>query len=88
MKSQPAVIEAFQRAIKGTGRLHLAGLVSDGGVHSHINHLIYLVKAAKVYTTILIIYNNLLNRKLVFRKLLSIFSVMGEIRLQNQLMDI
>jgi 2,3-bisphosphoglycerate-independent phosphoglycerate mutase len=28
-------------------RLHLLGLVSDGGVHSHINHLIALCNAAK-----------------------------------------
>src|SRR4030095_2711126 len=26
------------------GRLHFIGLVSDGGVHSHINHLIALAK--------------------------------------------
>ncbi len=30
-----------------TGRLHLIGLVSDGGVHSHLAHLIALAKAAK-----------------------------------------
>ncbi|MFZ1678533.1 MAG: 2,3-bisphosphoglycerate-independent phosphoglycerate mutase [Saprospiraceae bacterium] len=29
------------------GRLHLIGLVSDGGVHSHINHLIGLAKVSK-----------------------------------------
>ena len=27
--------------------MHFLGLVSDGGVHSHQNHLIALVKAAK-----------------------------------------
>lgn len=36
--------EAFAKA-KGT-RLHLLGLVSDGGVHSHQEHLIALCKAA------------------------------------------
>jgi 2,3-bisphosphoglycerate-independent phosphoglycerate mutase len=36
--------EAFEKA-KQT-RLHLLGLVSDGGVHSHQNHLIALSKAA------------------------------------------
>src|ERR1700761_8003948 len=36
--------QAFAQA-KGT-RLHLLGLVSDGGVHSHQNHLVALVKAA------------------------------------------
>jgi 2,3-bisphosphoglycerate-independent phosphoglycerate mutase len=38
------VQDAFQRA-KET-RLHLIGLVSDGGVHSHLEHLIALAKEA------------------------------------------
>lgn len=38
---------AFERAIKGNGRLHFLGLVSDGGVHGHIDHLIALLTAAK-----------------------------------------
>ena len=36
--------EAFDRA--KNGRLHFIGLVSDGGVHSHQDHLIALVKEA------------------------------------------
>lgn len=39
--------DSFQRAKNGNGRLHLLGLVSDGGVHSHINHLFALLKVAK-----------------------------------------
>ncbi|CAI5439399.1 unnamed protein product [Caenorhabditis angaria] len=39
--------DAVNRAKSGNGRLHLAGLVSDGGVHSHIDHLFALVKAVK-----------------------------------------
>ncbi len=31
----------------GTGRLHLMGLVSDGGVHSHQNHIYALLEIAK-----------------------------------------
>ena len=31
--------EAFQHAIDNHKKVHLIGLVSDGGVHSHINHL-------------------------------------------------
>ncbi|ORZ05030.1 2,3-bisphosphoglycerate-independent phosphoglycerate mutase [Absidia repens] len=38
---------AFERAKAGNGRIHFLGLLSDGGVHSHINHLIELLKAAK-----------------------------------------
>jgi 2,3-bisphosphoglycerate-independent phosphoglycerate mutase len=42
--SNPVLVEAFAKAT-GT-RLHLLGLVSDGGVHSHQEHLITLCKAA------------------------------------------
>ena len=41
------VVKCFNRAKEGNGRLHLCGLVSDGGVHSHINHLKSLLKVAK-----------------------------------------
>jgi 2,3-bisphosphoglycerate-independent phosphoglycerate mutase len=34
-----ALASACSKAKAGTGRLHLLGLVSDGGVHSHIAHL-------------------------------------------------
>ena len=37
----------FQKAKDGNGRLHLLGLISDGGVHSHINHLFNLLQVAK-----------------------------------------
>ena len=39
--------DCFERAKNGNGRLHLLGLVSDGGVHSHIKHLYELLKLAK-----------------------------------------
>ena len=39
--------DSFQRAIDTNGRLHLLGLISDGGVHSHINHLYALLRVAK-----------------------------------------
>ena len=42
--SNPILSEAFAKA-KGS-RLHLIGLVSDGGVHSHQDHLIALCKSA------------------------------------------
>src|SRR6188768_4384956 len=41
----PVLVDAFAKA-KGR-RLHLLGLVSDGGVHSHQNHLIALARAAR-----------------------------------------
>ena len=39
--------DCFERAKKGNGRLHLLGLISDGGVHSHIKHLYGLLQLAK-----------------------------------------
>lgn len=43
----PRLIASAENAKKNNGRLHLLGLVSDGGVHSHIDHLFALVKAIK-----------------------------------------
>ncbi|MGI6612407.1 MAG: 2,3-bisphosphoglycerate-independent phosphoglycerate mutase [Candidatus Nanosyncoccaceae bacterium] len=39
--------EALETAKENGERLHLIGLVSDGGVHSHIDHLVAIVEAAK-----------------------------------------
>lgn len=47
LKNIENIQKSFTRAKNGNGRLHLLGLVSDGGVHSHINHLIALLKVAK-----------------------------------------
>lgn len=44
LAKNPVLIDAYAQA-KNT-RLHLLGLVSDGGVHSHIDHLIGIVKSA------------------------------------------
>ncbi|KAG5643686.1 hypothetical protein DXG03_000519 [Asterophora parasitica] len=41
------IVDSFTRAKEGNGRLHLIGLISDGGVHSHINHLFALLETAK-----------------------------------------
>lgn len=41
------VKKSFQRAKDTNGRLHLLGLISDGGVHSHIQHLFSLLEVAK-----------------------------------------
>jgi len=47
LAANPVLSDAFKRASSGTGRLHLMGLVSDGGVHSHQEHLYALLKGAK-----------------------------------------
>ncbi|MCM8711815.1 2,3-bisphosphoglycerate-independent phosphoglycerate mutase [Clostridium sp. SYSU_GA19001] len=39
--------EAIEKALKTNNSLHLLGLLSDGGVHSHIDHLKALIKLAK-----------------------------------------
>ena len=39
--------KAIDTAKKNKSRLHLIGLLSDGGVHSHINHLLALLDFAK-----------------------------------------
>lgn len=36
--------ELIQKAKSGTKRIHLMGLLSDGGVHAHINHLKEILK--------------------------------------------
>jgi 2,3-bisphosphoglycerate-independent phosphoglycerate mutase len=41
-----ALVDACQRAVNGNGRLHLIGLVSDGGVHSGWEHLEACVELA------------------------------------------
>lgn len=43
----PLLVEAMSHAKSGGRRLHLFGLLSDGGVHSHQNHLYALLKMAK-----------------------------------------
>lgn len=45
LASMPALVDAFEKA-KGK-RLHFLGLISDGGVHSHQDHLAALCNAAK-----------------------------------------
>jgi 2,3-bisphosphoglycerate-independent phosphoglycerate mutase len=46
-QTNPVLSGAMESTIKQQSNLHLFGLLSDGGVHSHINHLISLIKTAK-----------------------------------------
>lgn len=43
----PAFVGAIDKAVKNGSALHLMGLLSDGGVHSHNSHLYALLKLAK-----------------------------------------
>jgi 2,3-bisphosphoglycerate-independent phosphoglycerate mutase len=45
--SHPVLLAAMKHALVGERRLHLFGLVSDGGVHSQQAHLYALLKMAK-----------------------------------------
>ena len=40
----PALLDAVQKSRESNRPLHLIGLVSDGGVHSHIDHLMALIR--------------------------------------------
>ncbi len=45
--TNPVLVKAFKHAKENNKNVHLYGLVSHGGVHSHINHLYALLKMAK-----------------------------------------
>jgi len=45
--SNSALVTVLQSVYQSGGTLHLVGLCSDGGVHSHINHLFGLLEMAK-----------------------------------------
>jgi 2,3-bisphosphoglycerate-independent phosphoglycerate mutase len=46
IKTNPTLVNAFDYAKKNNKAVHFIGLVSDGGVHAHINHLKGLCDAA------------------------------------------
>ncbi len=46
LKDEIALKRAFQYAKENNKKVHLLGLLSDGGVHSHVNHLKGLLTAA------------------------------------------
>ena len=45
--TNPELISAIENCKKNNSKLHILGLVSDGGVHSHIRHLYGLLELAK-----------------------------------------
>ncbi|WP_414563856.1 MULTISPECIES: 2,3-bisphosphoglycerate-independent phosphoglycerate mutase [unclassified Anabaena] len=45
--SNPALVKICQEVRSGNGKLHLVGLCSEGGVHSHLTHLFGLLDLAK-----------------------------------------
>ncbi len=47
IQENPALLDVCQKVRYADSKLHLVGLCSDGGVHSHLNHLIGLLEMAK-----------------------------------------
>ncbi|MDE7301292.1 MAG: 2,3-bisphosphoglycerate-independent phosphoglycerate mutase, partial [Clostridia bacterium] len=45
--TNPALVKAMNNAADNNKKLHLYGLLSTGGVHSHITHLYALLQMAK-----------------------------------------
>ena len=42
----PAIVDAIKKTVASGSTLHIWGLLSDGSVHSHINHLMALIDVA------------------------------------------
>lgn len=49
LQKQKALVDAFDYAKANNKNIHFLGLLSDGGVHSHINHLKGLIDAAEEF---------------------------------------
>lgn len=52
LKEMDEFKKLIDNTLAGSKRLHLMGLLSDGGVHSHINHLKELINILKAYPQI------------------------------------
>ena len=46
LHTEPTLVNAFNYAKQNNKDVHFLGLLSDGGVHSHINHVLGLIDAA------------------------------------------
>lgn len=46
-QTNPVLLAALDKAIAANGRVHIMGLLSPGGVHSHEDHLLAMVEFAK-----------------------------------------
>ena len=49
LQEKQALKEALQRAERNNSTVHLAGIISDGGIHGHIDHLKALLKISSDY---------------------------------------
>ncbi len=44
LMDRPAIVKSINNAKANNGKVHIMGLCSDGGVHSHVNHILYLLE--------------------------------------------
>ena len=49
IRQNPEIVSAFSTAQKSGKNLHIMGLTSNGGVHSSLDHLFFLLQIAKEY---------------------------------------
>jgi 2,3-bisphosphoglycerate-independent phosphoglycerate mutase len=56
LAANPAISTALKYAVAHGGRLHLLGLVSDGGVHSSIEHLLALIDIAAAANVTVVVH--------------------------------
>lgn len=47
LEKNPVILELLEKARQRGGKAHFMGLLSDGGVHSHISHLFALLEIAR-----------------------------------------
>lgn len=56
LKDMPEMKNLIENAKKNSNRIHLMGLLSDGGVHSHINHIKEIIKILSSHKIELILH--------------------------------
>ena len=44
LMNMPAIKKGVEHALNNNSKLHIMGLLSDGGVHSHIDHILYMLE--------------------------------------------
>lgn len=52
LQQNATILDAFNYAQQNSKKVHLLGLVSDGGVHSHIEHLLALAELGKTFSDV------------------------------------
>lgn len=50
------ILSIMKHVKENNSKLHLLGLISDGGVHSHINHLIALLEMCKKKISVMYVF--------------------------------